>query len=287
MLKHQLHILQLGDIELESSFLVQYRNCGEKAVVATNGVLIMGNPEGPILVDTGYRNPEIMQRLGMTAKPKEGQGIEPQLALYGLTMDDIALIVHTHLHIDHAGRDDAFPMTTPVVVNRRELEIAAAGGAVYPPEDVKHLIDRFHTPGALRVLDLEHSGPVHIAPGIKCERAGGHTEGSMNILVETEDGTAVIAGDVIYDVQNQVVDPFLESRYAEPQVTGNRGVSMAEEKGAIKRALESGTWLIPGHDQPARVEWGFVTGRLEGATIPGPYTSVKPVTTPGWWGSGA
>ena len=48
-------------------------------------------------------------------------------------------------------------MTAPVVMNRRELEYSASGlmGGQYPPEYVKHHIDRLHTPGALRLLDLE------------------------------------------------------------------------------------------------------------------------------------
>ena len=51
-------------------------------------------------------------------------------------------------------------MTTPVVMNRRELEHSVSGlmGAQYPPEYVKHHVDRLHTPGALRLLDLAESG---------------------------------------------------------------------------------------------------------------------------------
>ena len=84
-------------------------------------------------------------------------------------------------------------------MTRRELEFSASGlmGAQYPPEYVKHHVDRLHTPGALRLLDLELSGPVEVLPGIVCESAGGHTEGSMNVLVSTAEGTACICGDVI------------------------------------------------------------------------------------------
>ena len=52
-------------------------------------------------------------------------------------------------------------MRATVVMNRRELEFSASGlmGAQYPAEYVKHHIDRLHTPGAMRLLDLELSGP--------------------------------------------------------------------------------------------------------------------------------
>ena len=129
-------------------------------------------------------------------------------------------------------------------------------------EYVKHHIDRLHKPGALRLLDLELSGPDEIAPGIVCEAAGGHTEGSMNILVETAEGTACICGDVIYDIQNQIIDPIYQVLDYEPQSTGNQGTSKRQERAAIKRALNSGTFLLPIHDYPARVEHGRVVSRL-------------------------
>jgi hypothetical protein len=41
----------------------------------------------------------------------------------------------------------------------------------------------------LRFLDLETTGPVELMPGVICEAAGGHTEGSMNIIVKTAEET--------------------------------------------------------------------------------------------------
>jgi glyoxylase-like metal-dependent hydrolase (beta-lactamase superfamily II) len=43
---------------------------------------------------------------------------------------------------------------------------------------------------------------------IVCELAGGHTEGSMNVLVETAEGTACLCGDIVYDVHSSIVEPF-------------------------------------------------------------------------------
>jgi glyoxylase-like metal-dependent hydrolase (beta-lactamase superfamily II) len=185
-------------------------------------------------------------------------------------VDDVAAVLHTHCHLDHAGQDDHFPLSTPVVMNRRELEHSASGlmGAQYPPEYVKHHIDRLHTPGALRLLDLELSGPDEIYAGIVCEAAGGHTEGSMNILVETAEGTACICGDVIYDIQNQIVEPWHQVLAYEPQTTGNHTMTKRQEKAAIKKALNS-DFVLPLHDFPARVEGGKVVARLKDA-VPGP-----------------
>lgn len=272
---YEIKMLDLIDIELESSFLVLARNMGQTTRVKTWGYLILGGDD-PILVDTGAMNAEIMQRLGMTGFITEEQRLENQLAKHGVAMSDIRWVMHTHHHIDHAGQDARFPMSATVITNRRELEYSASGimGGQYPPEYVKHHIDRLHTPGALRLLDLELSGPDEIFPGIVCEAAGGHTEGSMNILVETAEGTACICGDVIYDIQHQIVEPIYQVLDYEPQSTGNQGTSKRQERAAIKKALNSGTFVLPIHDYPARVRHGRVLSRLTGDSVPGPETPV-------------
>jgi glyoxylase-like metal-dependent hydrolase (beta-lactamase superfamily II) len=267
---HEIKLLSLTDVFVESSFLVLGRNMGTPVWVHTWGILILGNPAGPILVDTGASEPAIMERLGMKGRVDEDMQLENALGAHGVEIDDVAAVLHTHCHIDHAGQDDRFPMTTPVVMNRRELEHSASGlmGAQYPPEYVKHHIDRLHTPGALRLLDLELSGSDEIYDGIVCEAAGGHTEGSMNILVETAGGVACICGDVIYDIQNQIVEPWHQALANEPQTTGNHAMTKRQEKAAIKKALNA-DFVLPLHDFPARVEGGKVVARLKDA-VPGP-----------------
>jgi glyoxylase-like metal-dependent hydrolase (beta-lactamase superfamily II) len=271
----EIKILDIGDIELDSSFLVLARDPGRLARVPTLSYLIMGGSH-LILVDTGYRNPEIMERLGMRGIQTREQVLENALEKHGVKLGDIRYILHTHLHIDHAGKDDLFPKTTTVAINRRELEYAVSGimGGQYPPEDIKHLIDRLHMPGALRLLDLELSGGEEIIPGVVCVAAGAHTEGSMNVLVETSQGTACICGDVVYDVYDQLVEPLFQVNDMEPATTGNHGMSKRAEKAAIKKALNASSFLLPMHDRPAVIDRGRVIGRLHD-TVPGPMLPIK------------
>src|SRR3954447_9921898 len=152
----EVHVLDLGDIELDTSFLVLAQDPGRRQEVPTFGFLITGG-EAPIVIDTGFSHPEIMGNLGMKGWFRDNQGMEPQLKKHGLTMADVRYVLHTHLHIDHAGYDNKFPMETTVVINRRELEYSASGlmGEQYPAPYIKHLIDRLHhEDGALRLLDL-------------------------------------------------------------------------------------------------------------------------------------
>ena len=268
----EIKLLDYGDIELESSFLVLARDCGRTRRVPVYGFLIMGG-RYPIVVDTGYRDNAIMETLGMRGLQFHENMIERQLARHGVKVGDVRYVLHTHLHIDHAGKDEHFPMNTTVVVNRREMECSVSGlmHPQYPKPDIQHLIERLHTRNALRFEDLELSGPVEIMAGVILEAANAHTEGSMNVHVQTSEGIATICGDVIYDFNDQIVEPVYQISANEPQVTGNHAGSKRAEKAAIKKLLNSSRFLLPVHDKPAKIERGQVVGRLD-MQVPGPVT---------------
>lgn len=262
--------LELGSVTGDASFLVRGRPPGETVTVPDYGFLIRGAGDKPILVDTGYRSVEVMRAYGFEAEIRPGCDLDSQLANHDLERGDIGLLVLTHLHLDHVGAVDRFPMSTPVVVNRREMEHAASGAFFYQPEDLHHMIDRIATPGAVVFLDLGLTGPVEIAPGVTCELAGGHTPGLMFVRAETEDGVATICSDVIYEIAGQLLEPPHTLQAREPQTSNNFTVSVLEEKAAIKRALNGTTFLLPSHCNGARVECGQVVGALDGASVPGP-----------------
>jgi len=271
-----IHVLDYGDIELETSFLVLGHECGRVRRVPVYGFLILGG-QYPVLVDTGYRDNAIMETLGMRGHQYHDNMIENQLARHGLKLGDIRYILHTHLHIDHAGKDDHFPMNTTVVLNRREMEFSVSGIMYpqYPKPDVMHLVERIYEPEAIRFLDLEITGAEEIIPGVWCEPAYAHTEGSMNVIVETADGLACICGDVIYDFNDQIVNHVRVNNYMEPQVTGNHAGSKRNEKAQIKKLMNNFKYLLPVHDRGAVIENGQVVGRL-GMTCPGPVTETLP-----------
>ena len=272
----EIKVLDYGDIELESSFLVLGHNCGRVKRVPVYGFLILGG-KYPILVDTGYRDNAIMESLGMRGLQFHENMIENQLARHGVKPGDIRYICHTHLHIDHAGKDDKFPMNTTVVVNRREMECSVSGlmHPQYPKPDIQHLVERMHTPGALRFEDLELTGEIELIPGVTLEAANAHTEGSMNVHVQTAEGRATICGDVIYDINTQIVEPYHQTQDHEPQVTGNHAGSKRAEKAAIKKLLNSSDFLLMVHDKPAKVVDKQIAGRLD-MQVPGPMVASLP-----------
>src|SRR3989442_15176102 len=112
----EIKVLDLIDIELESSFLVLGRNMGITSRASTWGHLILGGDD-PILVDTRASGPEIMTRPGMTGYVSQEQRLESPPGRYGLPPKDIRRILPTPPHTDHPGPDDRLPSSTTVVIN--------------------------------------------------------------------------------------------------------------------------------------------------------------------------
>lgn len=276
----EVHVLDYGDIELESSILVLGHDCGKTRRIPVYGYLILGGSY-PIVVDTGYRDNATMEKIGMRGFQTPKNRMEIQLANHGVKIGDVRYVVHTHLHVDHAGMDDVFPLTTTVVVNRREMEFSVSGlmHPQYTKPVVQHMVDRIFANNAVRFLDLELTGREEIIPGVWCEAANAHTEGSANVIVETEHGLACICGDIMYDAMTQVVHDPWRIHDLEPRVTGNHSGSIRNEKAAIKKALNNYRFLLPSHTPPALVLNQCLTGFL-GMTVPGPV--VHKVEVPQW-----
>jgi len=253
--------LDLGEVVLNRRRMIANASGSGLVRVPVQGWLLMRGNDA-IVIDTGFRHPDILKRLGDSAAGVErpDQRVERQLALHGVEPGDVRYVLHTHLHVDHAGQTDQFPMSTTVVVNRRELEYAVSGlsGPSYPPEDIKHLIDRLHTRGALRLLDLELTGGEGITDGIRCVAAGGHTEGSMLVYVDTADGLACFCGDLVYSVRFQLLAPTTLD--ADPVTSANFVVPRRSEKAALKGLLQSAPrfMLYPSHDLPVAIEHATV-----------------------------
>src|SRR5207245_9203140 len=95
----------------------------------------------------------------------------------------------------------------------------------------------------------------------------------MNGRAHTAEGTPCICGDVIYDIQNQIVEPRFQILELEPQPTGNHATTKREEKAAVKKALQN-TFVLPVHDYPARIVAGRVVSRLKDS-VPGPEEPVE------------
>jgi glyoxylase-like metal-dependent hydrolase (beta-lactamase superfamily II) len=259
---YRIHRIQLGSIEGDAGEFVLNRTPGTKLSAPIYAYLIEGDGIDPVLVDTGAGDRDAL-RSG--------------LKRHGLSKSDIRTVIFTHLHYDHAGGASAFPSTTLFAINRRELEFASGGmmRRDYRLEHLELFLDRTYTPGAIWFFDFQHLERQYVLPGITIAPAAAHTEGSMNVFVETQEGVACICGDVVQDVRMQIVDPPQQINHRELRLSGNSGMPQFADRTAIKALLGQVQWLLPAHDDSYQVADGRIVGCLSGPQLPGPIDALQ------------
>ena len=131
----------------------------------------------------------------------------------GLSVNDIDIVLASHLHFDHAGgftmRDERgglrprFPRAQ-YIVRRGEWDDATAPTA---RTHASYLPDNFKPLAAAGVLQLVDED-VTIMPGVRVRRTGGHTLHHQIVMLESEGCTAVFAADLIPTVAH-LPDPWM------------------------------------------------------------------------------
>jgi N-acyl homoserine lactone hydrolase len=230
-----IHPLDLGDLELDVSFVNWQTSCGTKSWYPTTAWLILG-AEKPILVDSSFRSVEdALSNQWQVARRSELQTLENQLSKHGLKPADIGYLLHTHLHMDHAGQDVLLPNAT-ILVQRKELQNAAAPN-IYPVPfydrlNVARLVHDMWS--RVEILD----GDMEPFAGVRCVPLPGHTPGHQAIYVATQSGTAIICGDaamnVAVNVDQQIPPGFLDN--------------MGDTMNGLRKLRREGKHILPTHD---------------------------------------
>jgi N-acyl homoserine lactone hydrolase len=136
---------------------------------------VVEHPQGRVLVDTGLI--DSTRELDEEWSPRFDSDAIPQ---------DVVCVINTHLHFDHCGGNRLFA-GTPIYVQRREREAART-------EDYT-ITEWVEFEGATYV---ELEGEHELLPGVRVVPTPGHSPGHQSVLVETDDGLAVVAGDVAH-----------------------------------------------------------------------------------------
>lgn len=145
---------------------------------------IIDHPGGPVLFDTGIGtdNEEIDEAYPATHHP-----LESALARIGVELNEVQMVINSHLHFDHCGNNRLFP-GVPMAV--QETEFAATR---QPGYTVPEWID-FPAAEWLQV-----DGEAEIVPGIRALPTPGHTPGHQSIVITNGVDVDVIAGQAVYD----------------------------------------------------------------------------------------
>ncbi len=198
-----------------------------------------------MIIDAGVGNKE-------TAKFADIYGfdrsyhLDHSLAAAGLSVEDIDIVLATHLHFDHAGgftmRDangrirPRFPRAQ-YVVRRGEWEDAthpnARNRASYLADNFVPLADA----GVLQLVDDDQS----IMPGVRVRRTGGHTMHHQMVTIESGGQSAAFVADLIPTTAH-LPDAWIMGYDLHPLDT------LAAKVSFVKEAIERKTLVFFEHD---------------------------------------
>lgn len=172
--------------------------------------LLLKSPNMNIVIDVGNGADFVAkhgQKLGekfqeMYNIDDSGPSLEKSLKQHGLTVDDIQVVILTHLHFDHAGgattaRGGELVPTFPKAqyyVQKRNLEVAVNPNlrerASYLPANFKPLQDK-------GVLKLVEGNTENLFPGVSVYNSNGHTEAHQIVKVSDGKTTLLYCGDMV------------------------------------------------------------------------------------------
>ncbi|HWG35458.1 MAG TPA: MBL fold metallo-hydrolase [Gemmatimonadaceae bacterium] len=220
--------------------------------------LLIEHPSGLILIDSGAGNKEnakFHEIYGVENAGANGRtALEDGLAQVGVSPEQIAILISTHLHFDHAGgntfADEAgvvrptFPRAR-YLVQRGEYEFATHTNE----RTAASYFDRNYIPtlesGQLELLE----GESEIVDGIGVLVTPGHTPYHQSVVIRSAGETAIFLGDLV-PTHAHLPLPWIMGYDVEPLVT-------LESKRALLKRVEQGDWtVIFEHD--AVVPWGRV-----------------------------
>jgi len=181
--------------------------------------------------------------------------LDQALADAGLSVEDIDIVLATHLHFDHAGgftiRDSAgrvrpkFPRAR-YVVRRGEWEDAThpheRNRASYLSDNLLPLADA----GVLEMVDEDQT----IMPGVRVRRTGGHTQHHQMVLIESNGRHAAYPADLIPTAAH-LPDAWIVGFDLYPMDT------LAAKKSFVPEAIDRGTIVFFAHDP------SIAAGRIE------------------------
>jgi glyoxylase-like metal-dependent hydrolase (beta-lactamase superfamily II) len=123
------------------------------------------------------------------------------LARIGATASNVARVIITHMHFDHAGGVEMFPEAFPrarFYVQKTEFDFwmknpiaRRAPFAAVSDELAIRRLSSLEASGRLALVD----GDREIAPGMELLLAPGHTVGLQAVAAATAKGTAIVASD--------------------------------------------------------------------------------------------
>jgi len=193
----KIYAMCCGRLEFDRAFFFPNGPPGVRHSIEVPTFLIR-HLRGTVLFDTGvdcYAHQDPVGRLGkriaanFTLRAAAHENVIAQLAMVGLTPDDVTHVINSHFHFDHCGCNTLFPRAT-FIVQRAEMEMARSPNSPYNPA-------YWNQPFEYHLVDGEHDvfadGMLVLIP------TPGHTPGHQSLRVRAApDVSFVLAADACY-----------------------------------------------------------------------------------------
>jgi N-acyl homoserine lactone hydrolase len=222
--------------------------------------LVEHSSAGRALIDTGFH-------ASVAVKPRSNLGVfgtviyrdidmrpeqsaAAQLRERGIEPSTVRTVVMTHLHPDHASAIVDYPAAT-FLVSKAEWEAAAEGGQRdgYVKRQFDHgfdyrLVD-FDSDAANSFAGFGRAFDVFGDGSVRVVFTPGHTTGHMSVVLQTESGEVLVAGDAIF-MHRTLDDDHLPHMLADEHLFRR---SLREIR--LYRKETPDAVIIPGHDWEA------------------------------------
>ncbi len=226
--------------------------------------LLVEHDAGLVLIDTGAGNKESekfksIYGIANDAPEAEADGgrrtaLEAGIRAAGFSLDDVTLVINTHLHFDHAGGNtftDAAGEVRPSFPNARHVvQKGEHDWATHTNErTAASYFDRNWAPiAAAGRLDLIE-GEREVLPGLRVILTPGHVPFHQSVLIDGGEETACFLGDICPTAAHLPL-PWIMGYDVEPLV------SLETKRQLFARAERERWLLIFEHDWT--VPWGYV-----------------------------
>lgn len=239
--------LACGALTVDKSIFV----AGSRGVpVEAPSIVYLIEAEQIVLVDTSFGSVEAMAETHpeFNCRRSADQTLEAALGRHGYETETIDMVVLTHLDWDHCDGLELFE-SAEILVQREELAYAFAPYPMHAERYDARATGR--NPAWLHVDVTPIDGETEICNGVTAFPTPGHTVGHQSVAVETDEGTAVAAGDAI---------PTFENLPATDDDDLVRGLAMNDFDWwhSAHEVIDRGDRILPGH------EWGIVSAGPNG-----------------------
>jgi glyoxylase-like metal-dependent hydrolase (beta-lactamase superfamily II) len=264
--KWQVHAIQAGGQKLDGGamFGVVPKPLWERRIApdARNRIqlgmrcLLVEHESGLVLIDTGAGNKENEKFHDIYGVENAGAGgrtqLEDGLRELGVAPTDVALVINTHLHFDHAGGNtarDASGSIVPTfpnaryVVQKGEYEYATHPNERTAASYFPHNYVPIHECGQFEFV----SGEREIVSGISVLPTPGHVPYHQGIKLESDGEIAFYLADLAPTAAHLPL-PWIMGYDVEPLV------SLETKRRIFARALAEEWLMVFEHD--AQVPWG-------------------------------